>query len=544
MHLGDCKSILISGYIDSGCFYPSMAMQTAMDSLITNLDIYTWSILIPVVFTSIYFIGVYLIGCHISKSNNEKIMILLFGFTLLLGEEHTCFRCTSITFLLIPLLVYVFLRCLEERRAKGYTWLFILVIGALTFYHPADALLCILLLSCIVLGDFCIYAFNSFATPTMVQRTESTKQVFSDLKLLRTSTKLRFISIILHGYATERRRYLNILFRSIAIILVVLLSWLLSFSMIHDDIKMVFKTLVEIDTSASQVNYAFNLVEMYGVSYYDVALEAIKIYGGQISFILLGIIFTLTVVFNFKGIRSHLNDYSYCFIIVFIVFLVLTIIFMGLNLIIGWQRVIRYGLLASLIVNGTCLHAAIQVAKENKRKTCIKILSLAVIAMLTLTYFCGFVTAIPTPLTKKTNVQVTDMELHAVGWLNKCSNKFVPITSLNFEPYRLSFALVGRSHVNEIGNLRGWWHPDFRPPEHFNYNSVSFFGESISYDYYLSISTLARQIYQRVYPEYSHTWPYSPSDFAHLEVDNSVKKIYSNGELDTYYISHSENRIA
>ncbi|HII94616.1 MAG TPA: hypothetical protein HA367_02600 [Candidatus Methanofastidiosum sp.] len=531
----------MSNYIDPGCLYPAMAIQTTMDSIITNLDVNLWSMLIPVVFTSIYFIGVYLIGCHISKSYKEKIVILLFGFTLLLGEEHTYFRCTSVTFLLMPLLVYIFLRSLEETRTKGYLWLFILMIVNLTFYHPIDALLCILLLSCIVLGDFCIYAFNRLAAPPIVQRIESTEKVPSDLKLLPFLIKLKLMGIVLHDYATEKRRNLNIVFCSIAIILAVFSSWFLSFSMVHDDINAAFKALVEVDTSASQVNYAFNLMEMYDVSNYDVVLEAIKIYGGQISFILLSIIFISMVMFNFKGIRSYLNDYSYYFVIIFAVFLVLTILFLGLNLIVGWQRIIRYVLLASLIVNGTCLYAVIQMFKENKCKICITILSLIVITMLLLTYFCGFVTAIPTPLTKKTNVQVTDMDLHATSWLNKYSNEFVPITSLNFEPYRLSFALVGRSHANEIGNLRGWWHPDFRPPEHFNYNYVSSFGNSISHDYYLAISTLARQVYQRVYPEYSHTWPYSPSDHARLEVDNSVKTIYSNGEIDLYYVSHLKN---
>lgn len=73
-------------------------------------------------------------------------------------------------------------------------------------------------------------------------------------------------------------------------------------------------------------------------------------------------------------------------------------------------------------------------------------------------------------------------------------------------------------------------------PDHFNYTSLSFFGDYYSQPVYVVINTLFRIQYSKILPEYPEKWRFNQTDFLMLENDKSVYKVYSNREIDIYLL--------
>ena len=93
--------------------------------------------------------------------------------------------------------------------------------------------------------------------------------------------------------------------------------------------------------------------------------------------------------------------------------------------------------------------------------------------------------------------------------------------------------LYGRSAVTP--NIR----TDARAPAHFGYLEHECLGESLHGEArYLIITNLGRVNFPNIIPELKMLWLFTPEDYYKLDnVDCTVYRIYSNGDLDTYYVT-------
>jgi len=75
------------------------------------------------------------------------------------------------------------------------------------------------------------------------------------------------------------------------------------------------------------------------------------------------------------------------------------------------------------------------------------------------------------------------------------------------------------------------------PIDHFGYNTSFSFGSNYDGMRYFLLTTQGKKFYEHIYPEFPDNWRFIERDFEMLESDASVIRIYSNENLDIYFIN-------
>jgi len=81
----------------------------------------------------------------------------------------------------------------------------------------------------------------------------------------------------------------------------------------------------------------------------------------------------------------------------------------------------------------------------------------------------------------------------------------------------------------------------YQLPYHFGYDKNTNLGAYYDQNLYLILDQADRALYRDVYPEMA-TIRFESQDFAQLEKDSSLDKLYCNGGLVTYYM-HGHTKI-
>jgi len=129
--------------------------------------------------------------------------------------------------------------------------------------------------------------------------------------------------------------------------------------------------------------------------------------------------------------------------------------------------------------------------------------------------------------------------LRGSDWFLHNSDTAIPISGIGYTPGTLSDALLSPEERATIGRGSTYVSKEFAAPYHFAYDVYPRLGESYERDVYLVLTQRDRLYYVDCFPEIAHL-RFSPSDFAELECDPTVDRLYANGgELDAYFIHSS-----
>ncbi len=137
------------------------------------------------------------------------------------------------------------------------------------------------------------------------------------------------------------------------------------------------------------------------------------------------------------------------------------------------------------------------------------------------------------------NQQVTTSEFAGMETFFSYRDDTIPILELGISQSRFHDAIFGRSAIKKnviYGEM-------VRPPDHFGYGKYASFSDLFESPRYLLLTNLGRNLFLRIYPEFQDAWRFTPEDFDRLNIDRGVHKIYTNGNLDIYFIESrsSEN---
>jgi hypothetical protein len=136
------------------------------------------------------------------------------------------------------------------------------------------------------------------------------------------------------------------------------------------------------------------------------------------------------------------------------------------------------------------------------------------------------------PYRLQPNLQITQMEMTGMGRLIDAKDRSLGTTEIMSPVFRYADALLG---VDEAMRRRDKDIDRYAPqiPDHFGYGDNVTLGEQYSEDTYAAITGFDTVIYDTVWKEVGR---FSQSDFAQLQEDGTVMKVYANGELDVYLI--------
>jgi hypothetical protein len=133
------------------------------------------------------------------------------------------------------------------------------------------------------------------------------------------------------------------------------------------------------------------------------------------------------------------------------------------------------------------------------------------------------------PINRIDTLQVTEGEFAGMAVFFGIRDETVSTIELGTSQLRFSNAIYGlESH--RINN-------EYVAPDHFDYDRNNSFADSYNGPRYLLINERGRVYWPSIWPEFESKWRFSPQDFEHLELDNGVCRVFSNGNLDVYLTS-------
>jgi hypothetical protein len=504
-HIGIIKDILQFGNIPLDNFYPNLHILTASLQLVSDWGILDCANFIPIFFFFLSLISIYLFFRIIFNKRNEMKLALIFTSTFLFFEGTSIYLAPYYqSFLLIPIILYLYFRRGTIKDTILFSLLFIIMLVSYTFYHPINLLLLIIVFL------FFVVIFYLYPKINIIKLTESPEK-----RLKETSLNVIFLSSLLF------------------------FIWYFSFSSIIKYFNKVF-----VSTFAGTYESPFQSDVTSLSTYSPTLLDIIKITFytyGLLAIVSLLVIFSLVYIFikwkrNKQTFRLRFFTLSSMVSLIFFFGLIVCSIFT--DLIVGWNRFMLWATIFSIILITFSFYSLLSDSKQHNTRTisfkkigrtitvCIIIVSLTSLSIFTV---------YPSPITGNTNLQVTKMDWMGTEWIFNDSNKKTIIDQLGISQSRYLTAIYGEKGYTLIRRL-GYTNP----PDHFSYNNKTSLGEYYNESRYLIIDHLARIRYPESYPDYKELWRFTPYDFDQLQNDNTVIRLYDNGGFESYLVKSSK----
>ena len=249
--------------------------------------------------------------------------------------------------------------------------------------------------------------------------------------------------------------------------------------------------------------------------------------------IILGFLSLIFAIYIFNIWRRHTSEHKLKFyhiflFIGFLIFAVLSAITLFSHTPIGFGRVLKFVLFFSSVFVGLCFYLLFEKSKSNKK--CFKSISLWII-LIVLLYFSTF-NFYFSPIIRLPNEQVSEIEINGMAWFFDHRNEEMLIQDIGLIQRRFHNAIIGISIPTK--NIR--YGADTLPVDHFEYINKTSLGDYYEDQRYLLISILGRIAYPELHPKYEKQWRFTADDFCMLEKDNTVLRIYDNGNLNVYFV--------
>ncbi|MCD4664979.1 MAG: hypothetical protein K8R68_06875 [Bacteroidales bacterium] len=499
-HIGIIKDIVWVGGINTDNFYPNLHILTASLVQVCDFDVIHVANLTSRFFFFISPVSMYLLFRTIFKKRNETM------FALLLASSFLFFGCFSKylaqcpqSFLLIPLLLYLYLRRINSEKVIGFSILFIVFTTSYILYHPLNSILFTLVLFCLLIVLFIHPRFTG----------EYLKNQSSD------GIKKKAINGILFPFF-------------------VFSAWYFSFSYIIGSFQKVFVSIFVDRGSGSIFEAQASAVSTYNPKILDILELAIYNYG---LYIIMGMLSVFSLMFIFIKWYKNKKQFKIRFYALFsgLCFLIFGILSTGAffaDVIVGWERFIRWAVLFSFILISIIFYNILSGPnnKDNSfkvlnKKVKIFILCIFLISLLFLSTFTFY----RSPMKGEVNLQVTNMEWGGVNWLLDNRNSTNLIQDFRINIFRFSDAIYGYER-NILADLKILMALGENPglPDHFGYNNDTSLGNYYGRNSYVILTHLGRIFYPVTYPDYIERWRFTPADFEKLQNDNTVVRIYDN----------------
>jgi len=136
------------------------------------------------------------------------------------------------------------------------------------------------------------------------------------------------------------------------------------------------------------------------------------------------------------------------------------------------------------------------------------------------------------PYIMRPNEQITRTDMAGMSWYLYSKDPEVPSICAMSPAKRFSEGIVGTTATRARQDLPYAAHFE----DHFGYTQYKTLGEQFDTDVYGTLHEYDKMVYQTVWATLDR---FNDDDFARLEEDLTVEKIYSNGVMDCLHISHT-----
>lgn len=489
-HLATIRDVIATGHVTQGNFYPVTHIYLAQLSQILGTKPITLLNLTPFFFSLLGVPFMYFLAKSLLPHRGQVILVaaastpLIYGWYFNLTPNH-------LSNLAFPLALYILVRSLATGTWQWRT-MFLFTVFLFPPFHPLPAFTLFIILLTIWLPER-VLAFSVRKTPELV---------------------------------TYSFRYRNSIFPLLLFVWAV--TWVSSFYVWEVTIRNIHTAF-----TGGGPTYLEQLIGeiMYAEGYaYNVIQHFFKVYGGAVVYIILALI-AFPLLWRRAAIEKGLGR---------IIGFYGPIAVMAVIVIVLYFFYLRFAPLRLLIyIVILCTPFAGFILYEFLRWTASRTNWLAKIAPLLAAILLvglslhGISKVYPSPYTLSTSWQTTRTEIAGMTWFIYSKNTEMNTFGLSVAPGSFAMFLLPREESARREDIpRGIL---TRPPWHFGYDEHTRLGECYNEDEYMVLSTSGRLLYVEVYPKMAEL-RYSQDDYAKLEEDQSVDKLYSNSGVDFYYV--------
>lgn len=495
-HVGMVKDAISTGHLAEGNYYPITHTLIAQISHVSGLDYMTVMNYLPPLFAVLHVLSIHLLARvvlsdrgHILMATTCGALLVAWGTTTLASRYGVI--PTSLSTLVVPLVLYFYFGA-AQRRSFPHSFLLVLLLLLITFFHPLTATVLILFL---LTFEF---------VPVLSRRIFGTRNASQH-----------------YLYGTRQRPNL----RPSLILFVTLSTWMSGFRFFEVRLRRFYDWLSGDMTWGEGDVIAGRLAEV-GLGTASIVELFFKLYGDIFIYCVLAVIAIVLIIRRYRAVPDRWPESILALAACFALsssMLLMFVIFPGL--LVNPMRMLGFMSVCSTVLAGYALY---ELCKRRRQYRAIVVSVLAVAAVV------GIFHSYNSPYTMIPNYHVTQMEMKGYAWVFDRSDKdTVPMTLGHACIGRFGDAVLGRAEFQEREHIRRRTYA----PDRLNYHKYQTIGESLVQDKYLVITRADTFQLTELFPEMDRL---NKSDLVRLEGDGTVSKLYSNGEVDAYRVFATE----
>ena len=495
-HFSIIYKIMNSGYLSENLFYP-VCHILAVVLCYAGLPLKLSTSLIAIIFLFIYILFIYLLGKVFFKYNSISLFLLAFSLPLTFRVFQNAFIPLTFAVLSVPLFLY----CIHKRNSESkvsFTVLTLFLAIFIIFTHPLIALFLLIFLSAY--------------------------QVLYFIKRKYKSANLDRESVFFSGMG------IMIMFISVSFF-----TWYLNFRNILNMFSKVVDALFD-RGQETILNYHLDLVQSSNASILEIIEISIKLYGVNIIYLFMAF---CCFIFILNKLRSKsVEDLQILYGFQFVVS-----IFIALFMIVGYfvvfepTRIFSFALVMSTILSGIVLAKLYETITLKNGKKWISLFTVIVVCSSSV---IGIFNIYDSPLIYIASPGMNPMWVNGLNWFLSNKMESIPLVSdINYRSYKYELYYSQLYGNREDGNFRPTLIDSTYVPSHFGYDNNNTLFKSFSYNRkYVMISEYMLYKYKYVIESNLHRFPvFLESDFAMLNNDSTVNKLYKNGEVEILSVS-------
>ncbi|AKB63326.1 hypothetical protein [Methanosarcina mazei] len=481
-YIGEYLQIANSGHFSVWDVYPAIHIIGATISIVLSLEAHIVSFIIPIMFSFLFIMGIYLFSRELFPHSCIKSLVILSSFILYLGTYHFLNAPHALFFAFMPLYLFVVRSYSnnEKHVVLPFSIAFVLITLFVPYTHPFIVFFLIVVL------------------------------------LFHLIPKIPYFSQL------ENLKIPPVNFMSLLILMVSFFSWFVYSDRLMGNLRLSYISFINKVTEPVFFKTSDQLTKVH-FDFLDYAQLFSFFYGRYViptAFIVVSVLFFYYKKDLLKN--SIFKNYPYL-VVLYVVFLFVQLILL-LNPLISHQpdRIISL----NFIVYAQIPLFAISIYVFFLRKTKSFYIVCLVCLILTSTWTFSLFGCLDSPRIFRPNPALTYNEVEGVSWFydlkNNDANISIPLSQINRFHY-----LFGKDTKDSLYHF----------PDHFGYSNNSSTIKKINFEldshFYIVLLTIDELLYQEV-PSYTEIGRYYKSDFIRLRNDISINKIYDSTNIEIF----------
>lgn len=488
-HMGQIKDMLFEGHFYTENFYPVTHSLLAQTILITNLPI-QYIANMSTAFLSVFFIiATYLLAtATLPKRGQQLLATAIAGTVMIVGGYNVLLMPNGWSIMMLPLLFYFFFK---RQYSLAYTILFVIMLVLYPFFHPLSALMVAAVFLAVLMVNWFLW------------RILKKKDIFIGM------TRSDFFLV------------------PMMILMTILIIWILSFNKFHVNIHIMW---AQISSGGPDVLGGIeDTLSKIHMSGFEVVIIYFKLYGVITFLIILSLVGILLIVLQLMEVKGNNRplpfiDVSIAFLFFGSLYLLYILGFPGMSSI-GAQRMLSYVVLFSPVMGAVALYGLIQTTKFKY------LIGIGLMVLLMIPSGLSVITLYSSPFIIRSNIQITQADMTGMAWMINKKSTSIGCVDIMSPPDRYADAILGK--IVAVNRRDISYRMTTKIPDHWGYNEYATVGEQYSVNQYAGITKMDKTIYNTVWSKIGR---FTDADFMKLKEDHTVNSLYSNGEMDVYYV--------